>query len=109
MMKFNPLLPPPKPGVIVRYVVAVLSVTAALIIAQFLNIHWLPASGMLLLCVLMFMACSSVLPMARCVLAFKYYFATLFHSLAVEMKGLPRVLTISLALVSPGVVAQTAV
>ena len=113
MLKFNPLLPR-KPPVIVRYEVAVLPVTAALIIALFLDIHWMPASGVLFLCAFMFIAWygglkPTLLAMSRSLLAFKYYLATSLHSLTAEIKAIPRILVLSLALVSTGAVVQAAV
>lgn len=41
-------------------------------------------------------------------LAFKYYLVTPLHSLTVKTTEIPRLLILSLALVAPGVVAQTA-
>ena len=51
----------------------------------------------------------SLLAIARSLLAFKYYFAISIHSLTVEARKIPRLLILLLALVSSGVVAQTAV
>jgi PAS domain S-box-containing protein len=84
-----------KPPLILRYVVAVLSVIVALIIAQILDIYLVPAPGMLFLCALMFSAWygglkPSLLAMALSLLAFKYYFVTPTHSLTVELREIPR-------------------
>ena len=72
------------------------------------------ASGMSLLCALMFIGWyggvkPSLLAVALSLLAFKYYFVTPIQSLTVEARKISRLLIFSLAFVSPGVVAQTAV
>ena len=73
-----------------------------------------PASGMPLLCFLMFIgwyggARSSLLAMALSLLAFNYYFMEPIHSLTVEARQIPRLLFFLLAFVPSGVVAQTVV
>ena len=91
---------------------SLLSVTAAQIIAWFLDTDLVPASGMLLLCFLMFVGWygrvkPGVLAMAPIFLAFKYYFANPIHSLAVKTREITRLLIFSLALVPLGVMAET--
>src|SRR6185503_3995651 len=51
----------------------------------------------------------TLLAMSRSLLAFKYYLATSLHSLTAEIKAIPRILVLSLALVSTGAVVQAAV
>src|SRR5258706_7614851 len=110
MMKFNH----PKPPMIMRCVVAGLSLTATLIIAPFLQIHSVPASAILIFCALVFIAGYGgvkppLLAMTRSIWAFKYCFVILIPGLSVESKQLPRLLIFSLALVSASVPALAAV
>jgi K+-sensing histidine kinase KdpD len=79
------------------YAVAALSVTAALIIAQWLeiNLHTAPVS--LFLCAVMFSAWfggigPGLLAAALSALAFAYFFLPPIYSLAVEAKEIPRFL-----------------
>jgi K+-sensing histidine kinase KdpD len=89
MPKSNPHLRP-KPPVILCYGVAALSVTAALIIAQWLesNLHTAPVS--LFLCAVMLSAWlggigPGALAAMLSFLAFAYYFVPPIYSLAMEV------------------------
>jgi PAS domain S-box-containing protein len=55
------------------------------------------------------LANAGLLAKARSLLGFKHYFVTLLHSLTVEIKEIPLLLIVLLALVSPSALAQTAV
>jgi PAS domain S-box-containing protein len=85
------------PSAIFRYGVAVLSVTAALIIAWWMEFAWQSAAHVsLFLCAVMFSAWfggirPGLLAIALSVLAFDYYF------LAMEIKQLPRLLIFALS------------
>ena len=85
------------PSAIFRYGVAVLSVTAALIIAWWMEFAWQSAAhASLFLCAVMFSAWfggirPGLLAIALSVLAFDYYF------LAMEIKQLPRLLMFALS------------
>src|SRR5258706_8120510 len=92
----------PKPPVILRYGVAVLSVTAALIIARFLAIQLVTAPVSLFLCAVIFSAWyggvkPGLLAMALSLLAFDYYFLTPVYSLTVEINAISRLLIFALA------------
>ncbi|MFL5807459.1 MAG: MEDS domain-containing protein [Roseiflexaceae bacterium] len=92
----------PKPPVTLRYGLAVLSVTAALIIARFLDIRLVTAPVSLFLCALIFSVWyggvkPGLLAMALSLLAFDYYFLTPIYSLTVEINGIPRLLIFALA------------
>jgi hypothetical protein len=93
--------------------VSLLSVTAAQIIIRFLDTHLVPTSFMLLLCFLMFTGWHGgvepgLLAIALTFPVLKYYFAIPIHSLTVKAREIPRLLIVSLALISSSVVAQTA-
>jgi K+-sensing histidine kinase KdpD len=85
------------PSAIFRYGVAVLSITAALIIAWWMEFAWQSAAhASLFLCAVMFSAWfggikPGLLAIALSVLAFDYYF------LAMEIKQLPRLLMFALS------------
>jgi C4-dicarboxylate-specific signal transduction histidine kinase len=92
----------PKPPGILSYGVAVLSVTAALIIARWLDIHLVTAPVSLFLCAIMFSAWfggirPGLLAVALSHLAFIYYFVTPLYSLAVEIKEVPRLIIFALS------------
>jgi C4-dicarboxylate-specific signal transduction histidine kinase len=86
----------PKPPVILSYGVAVLSVTAALIVSRLLDIHLVSAPVSLFLCAIMFSAWfggvkPGLLAIALSLLAFVYYFVTPIYSLYVPINEIPRV------------------
>jgi signal transduction histidine kinase len=92
----------PRPPVILSYGVAVLSVTAALIIARLLDIHLVTAPVSLFLCAIMLSAWfggvrSGLFAVALSLLAFDYYFVTPIYSLAVDIKELPRIIIFALS------------
>jgi PAS domain S-box-containing protein len=106
MSKANPLQWPKTP-VILSYGAAVLSVSAALIVARWLDLHLETAPVSLFLCAVMFSAWSGgvrpgLLAAALCVLAFKYYFVAPVHSLAVETKEIPRFVLFGLSTILVG-------
>src|ERR1700682_4390299 len=106
MSKANPLQWPKTP-VILSYGAAVLSVSAALIVARWLDLHLETAPVSLFLCAVMFSAWSGgvrpgLLAAALCLLAFKYYFVAPIHSLAVETKGIPRLVIFVLSTIFVG-------
>ena len=85
----------PRPPAIASYGVAVLSVTAALIGARLLDIHLVTAPVSLFLCAIMFSGWfgglgPGLLTMALSLIAFDYYFVNPLHTLALEMKEVPR-------------------
>jgi signal transduction histidine kinase/CheY-like chemotaxis protein len=89
------------------YGVAVLSVTAALVLARWLEVHFETAPVSLFLCAVMFSAWfggtrPGLLAAALCVLAFKYYFVAPIHSLAVEAKEIPRLVIFVLSTIFVG-------
>jgi len=97
MSRFNVALGWPNPPVILSCGVAVLSVTAALIIARWLELHWETAPVSLFLFAVMLSAGfgglgPGVLAMALAVLSFKYYFVRSIYSWAVETSEMPRLL-----------------
>jgi PAS domain S-box-containing protein len=95
----------PKQPLILSYGVAVLSVSAALIITLWLRMELgqesTPIVG-LLLCAVMFSAWfggvgPGLLATALSLLAFVYFFATPFYSFAVDIKEIPRLLIFTLS------------
>lgn len=85
----------PEPPAILRYGVAILAVTAALIINQLLNVNLVGAPAMLFLCSLMFSAWyggvkPSLVAMPFAVLAFAYFFVTPVNSWSVDVREIPR-------------------
>jgi PAS domain S-box-containing protein len=97
MAKSNPLWWP-KPPVILSYGIAVLSVTAALIIARWMEIVLQSGPEVsLFICAVMLSAWfggvrPGLLAIALSVLAFDYYFVPPINSLALKMNELPRLL-----------------
>jgi PAS domain S-box-containing protein len=84
-----------EPQIIVRYAVAVLSTSGALIIARWLDTNLVTAPVSLFLCAIMFSAWfggvrPGLLSVALSVLAFDYYFVTPIHSLAIRIVEIPR-------------------
>ena len=102
MSKSNPLWWP-KPPVIMNYGIAVLSVTAALIIARRMEIVLQSAAHVsLFVCAVMFSAWlggvgPGLLAIALSILAFDYYFLPPIYSLAVEITEIPRLLIYALS------------
>ncbi len=102
MSKSNPLWWP-KPPVIMNYGIAVLSVTAALIIARRMEIVLQSAAHVsLFVCAVMFSAWlggvrPGLLAIALSLLAFDYYFLPPIYSLAVEITEIPRLLIYALS------------
>ena len=95
----------PKQPLILSYGMAVLSVSAALIITLWLRMELgqesTPIVG-LLLCAVMFSAWfggagPGLLATALSLLAFVYFFATPFYSLAMDIKEIPRLLILALS------------
>jgi K+-sensing histidine kinase KdpD len=98
------------PPVIVRYGVAVVSVTVALIGSWWLDIYLVTAPVSLFLCAVMFSAWlgglkPGLLATALSVLAFKYYFAVPVYSLAVDTKEIPRLLLFALSALFVGLLS----
>ena len=94
-----------------RYVVAVLSVAAALIIARLLDTHLVSAPASLFLCAIMFSAWyggvrPGLLAMALSLLAFVYYFVTPIYSLYVPINEIPRVLIFVLSALFVGTLSS---
>ncbi|HWN94046.1 MAG TPA: PAS domain S-box protein [Methylomirabilota bacterium] len=92
----------PKPTTFRGYGAAVLSVTAALIIARWLDIHAVTAPVSLFLCALMFSTWygglkPGLLAMALSLLAFDFCFVAPINSLAIEIQEIPRFLIFALA------------
>ena len=102
MAKFKLNLRGSQPPVIVSYVLAVLSVAAALAIALFLDIHLVPVPFSLFLCAVIFSAWfggvgPGLLSVGLSLLAFEYYFVTPIHSLAMHIKEVPRFIIYTLS------------
>jgi PAS domain S-box-containing protein len=101
----------PKPSLVMRYGVAVLSVIAALIIAHWMEIVLGSAShASVFLCAVMFSAWfggvePGLLAIALSILAFDYYFVTPTYSLAVEIKEIPRLVIFSLSALFVGLLS----
>jgi C4-dicarboxylate-specific signal transduction histidine kinase len=92
------------------YGVAVLSVTVALIIARWLDVHLVTAPVSLFLCAIMFSAWfGGVRPgsfsLALSLLAFDYYFVTPLYSLAMEIKEIPRFIIFALSALFVGLLS----
>jgi len=112
MSRYNPLLWP-KPLAIWNYGIAVLSVTAALIISRWPALHLEAAPVSLFLCAIMFSAWlggpgPGLLATALSTLAFNYYFLPPIYSLAAKPAEIPRFLffTVSALLVGSLSAAQ---
>jgi K+-sensing histidine kinase KdpD len=105
MLKLSPR-PRPKPAVL-SYGLALMSVVAALIVAWWIEADWRSAPhASLFLCAVMFSAWfggikPGLAAMALSLLTFNYFFLPPFHSLAVDIAQLPRlmVFTVSALLV----------
>ena len=87
----------PKASMIVSYLVAAVAVTIALMIGLFLDRHLVAAPVSLFLCAIMFSGWfgglgPGLLAVALSLLVFDYYFVTPLHSLAMEIKEVPRFL-----------------
>ena len=87
----------PQPPFILRYVVAILAVTTALIINRLLNINLVGAPAMLFLCSIMFSAWfggakPALLATPLAVMAFAYYFVTPYNSWVIDVREIPRLL-----------------
>jgi PAS domain S-box-containing protein len=96
-----------KPPVIFTYAVAVVSVSAALIIARVLQMYFEPAPASLFLCAVMFSAWfggfrPGLLATVLSVVSLNYYFAPPLYSMAVELREIPRLVIFSLAAVLVG-------
>src|SRR6266404_5652467 len=101
MLNSNPLLWP-RPPMIVRYVIAALSVGSALIIGQLPALHLQAAPVSLFLCAVMFSAWfggvgPGLLAVFLSVLAFDYYVLPPLHSLALEPDEIPRLAVFALS------------
>jgi len=101
MSRYNPLLWP-KPLAIWNYGIAVLSVTAALIISRWPALHLEAAPVSLFLCAIMFSAWlggpgPGLLATALSILAFNYYFLPPIYSLAVKPAEIPRLLVFTVS------------
>jgi PAS domain S-box-containing protein len=97
----------PTPPVMLCYLVAALSVTAALLIARWLEINLQTAPVSLFLCAIMLSAWfggigPGFLAAALSILAFAYYFVAPTYSLAVESKEIPRFLIFVLSAILVG-------
>jgi PAS domain S-box-containing protein len=104
---------PPKPRVILSYVVAVLSVTAALIITLWMRMElgqsFTPIVA-LFLCSVMFSAWfggvgPGLLATALSLLALDYYFVIPLYSFAIEIKEIPRFLVFALSALLVGLLS----
>jgi PAS domain S-box-containing protein len=101
----------PKPPLVMRYGVAVLSVIGALIIVRWMEIVLGSAShASVFLCAVMFSAWfggvePGLLAIALSILAFDYYFVTPTYSLAVEIKEIPRLVIFSLSALFVGLLS----
>jgi PAS domain S-box-containing protein len=96
MFRFNPLLWP-KPPVILRYVIAALSVTVALFLSRRPALHLQTAPVSLFLCAVIFTAWfggtgPGLLATAISILALSYYFLPPLYSFAVIPEEIPRLL-----------------
>jgi PAS domain S-box-containing protein len=93
----------PKPPVILRYAVAAISVTAALIIARWLALNFHSSAPVsLFLCAVMLSGVfggigPGLLAAVLSILTFDYYFVSPIYSLAVEDTEIPRILIFALA------------
>jgi C4-dicarboxylate-specific signal transduction histidine kinase len=99
-----------KPPGIASYGVAVLLVTAALIIARWLDIHLVTAPVSLFLCAIMLSALfgglrPGLLAVTLSLLAFDYYFVTPPYSLAMEIKEVPRFVIFALSALFVGLLS----
>jgi PAS domain S-box-containing protein len=103
----------PTPPLILRYGVAVLSVIAALIIVRWMEIVLGSAShASIFLCAVIFSAWfggvkPGLLAVALSMLAFDYYFVSPNHSLAIEIKEIPRLVIFSLSALFVGLLSAS--
>ncbi len=109
MSRSNPLLWP-KPPVIWGYGIAVLSVTAALIISRLPAFHLEAAPVSLFLCAIMFTAWfggagPGLLATALSTLAFHYYFLPPMHSLAPKAAEIPRIVIFTVSALIVGLLS----
>ncbi len=109
MSRSNPLLWP-KPPVIWVYGIAVLSVTAALIISRLPAFHLEAAPVSLFLCAIMFTAWfggagPGLLATALSTLAFHYYFLPPMHSLAPKAAEIPRIVIFTVSALIVGLLS----
>ncbi|MDB5199314.1 MAG: domain S-box-containing protein [Chitinophagaceae bacterium] len=101
-----------RPFVILNYLLPVLSVGAALIIAQWLDVNMVTAPVSLFLCAIIFSAWyggvkPGLLAVALSILAFKFYFVAPLYSLKVEINSLPRYLIFVLAMFFVAILSAT--
>ena len=92
----------PKRLAIVDYAVAVLSVVATVIVANWLDLYLHAAPVSLFVCAVMFSAWlggfgPGMVATVLAVLAFQYYFVSPIHSFAVDSTEIPRVIVFALA------------
>jgi PAS domain S-box-containing protein len=90
------------PSEISRYLVALLSVTFALIIAQFLDVHLVTAPVSLFFCAIMFSAWyggikPGLLSAALSLLAFIFFFVVPLYSLSFDLREMPRLIIFALS------------
>jgi C4-dicarboxylate-specific signal transduction histidine kinase len=100
----------PHSPMILRYAVAVASVTAAITSQRWMEDHWAGAPAALALCAVMFSAWfgglgPSLLAMALAIVLFKYFFVIPVYSLAVDINEAPRLLIFALSVVLVGLLA----
>ena len=96
--------------VVAEYAVAVGSVAAALISSQFLEVYAVTAPVSLFLCAVMFSAWfggfgPGLLAATLSILAFKYYYAPPLHTLAVDVKEIPRIFVFGLSALFAGLLS----
>jgi PAS domain S-box-containing protein len=87
---------------VLKYVVAVMSIVAALIIAKIMDLHLVSAPVSLFLCALLLSTWyggvkSGLLAMGLSLLAMKFYFVTPLHSFAVDIREVPRLVIFTLS------------
>jgi K+-sensing histidine kinase KdpD len=109
MSRSNPLLWP-KPPAIWGYGIAVLTVTAALIISRLPAFHLEAAPVSLFLCAIMFTAWfggvgPGLLATALSTLAFHYYFLPPMHSLAPKAAEIPRIVIFTVSALIVGLLS----
>jgi len=95
-------IPIPATAPILKYLAAVISVTVALLIALFLDVHLVTAPVSLFLCALMFSAWyggikPGLLALLLSLVAFKFFFAAPVYSLAIHITEVPRILIFTLS------------
>jgi C4-dicarboxylate-specific signal transduction histidine kinase len=96
--------------VVAEYAVAVGSVAAALISSQFLEVYAVTAPVSLFLCAVMFSAWfgrfgPGLFAATLSILAFKYYYAPPLHTLAVDVKEIPRIFVFGLSALFAGLLS----